>query len=107
MVTFFFYNKLTNEELLKKINIHFEINDGYVLIQNYDIENNILDICDNSINNNVILHGKIVIFDMTLDDVIKQISEIEECKFQKIKYTLETIWPTNVFELASKAYIIY
>ena len=107
MVTFFFYNKLTNEELLKKINIHFKINDGYVLIQNYDSQNNILEISDKSINNNTVLHGKIVIFDMTLEDVIKQINEIEDCKFKKPKYTLETIWPNDVFGSVTHAYIIY
>jgi hypothetical protein len=42
---------------------------------------------------------------MTLDDVIKQISEIEECKFQI--YIKDPFGPTNVFVLASKAYIIY
>jgi hypothetical protein len=107
MVTFFFYNKLTNVELLKKINIHFKINDGYVLIQNYDSQNNILEISDKSINNTTVLHGKIVIFDMTLEDVIKKINEIDECKFKKTKYTLETIWPNDVFGLVTNAYIIY
>jgi hypothetical protein len=110
MVTFFFYNKLTNIELLKKINIHFKINDGYVLIQNYDSEKKILEISDKSINNNTVLHGKIVIFDTTLDDVIKQINqinEIEKCNFEHTKCTLETIWPNDVFGIVSTAYIIY
>jgi len=107
MVSFFFYNKLINEEFLKKINIHFKINDGYVLIQNYDSQNNILEISDVSINNNTVLHGKIVIFDMTLDDVITKINEIEECKFKNTKYTLETIWPNDVFGSVTNAYIIY
>ena len=107
MVTMFFYNKLTNVELLKKINVHFKINDGFVLIQKYDRQKNILEISDKSINNNTELHGKIVIFDMTLDDVIKKINEIDECKFKKTKYTLETIWPTDIFKSVSEAYIIY
>jgi hypothetical protein len=36
MVLFFFYNKLTNIELLKKINTHFEINVGFVLVDEDD-----------------------------------------------------------------------
>jgi hypothetical protein len=107
MVTFFFYNKLTNIELLKKINIQFKINDGYVLIQNYDKQNNILEISNKSIDNNTVLHGKIVIFDMTLEDALNQINKIEECKFKHTKYTLETIWPNDVFGSVTNAYIIY
>jgi hypothetical protein len=93
--------------LLKRINIHFKIEDGYVLIQNYDRQRNILEISDKSINNNTLLHGKIVIFDMTLEDVIKQINEIDECKLKNAKYKLETIWPDDVFGSVVKAYIVY
>jgi hypothetical protein len=107
MVTMFFYDKFTNVELLKKINEHFEINDGFVLMQKYDRQKNILEISDKSINNNTKLNGKIVIFDMTLDDVIKKINEIYEYKIKKTKYTLETIWTTNIFDSVSQAYIIY
>ena len=76
-------------------------------MQNYDSQNNILEISDKSINNNTELHGKIVSFDMILEDVIKKINEIDECKFKKTKYTLETIWSTNIFESVTEAYIIY
>ena len=81
MVLFFFYDKLTNIELIKKINERFEISDGYVLINRYDNINNILEISDNSINNMNILHGKIVSFNMNIEDIIIKINEIEECKF--------------------------
>ena len=93
MVRFFFYNKLTNIELINKINNNFEIYDGYIIIQNYDSENNLLKISDKSLNNNNILYGKIVDFNMKFDDIIKKINEIDECKLEnKIKYTVEEIW---------------
>jgi len=108
MVKLFFYNKLTNLELIKKINIKFEIYDGYILIQNYDIENNLLEICDKSSKNNKLLYGKIVNFNMKLDDIIKKINEIDECKLEnKIKYSLEEIWTNKTFGGTYKAYIIY
>jgi formyltetrahydrofolate synthetase len=109
MVNFFFYNHLTNLDLIKKININFEICDGYIIIQNYDIKNNLLDFIDKSSKNNEILYGKIVNFNMKLDDIIKKINEIDECKLEnKIKYTLEEIWVNPTFEETKhKAYIIY
>jgi hypothetical protein len=42
MTTFFFYKNLLNVELIKKINGNFTIDDGYIIIQSYDSENNIL-----------------------------------------------------------------
>lgn len=108
MVKFFFYNKLTNVELIKRINNNFEIYDGYILIQNYNSEKNLLEISDNSLNNNKLLYGKIVDFNMKLDDIIKKINEIEDCKLEnKIKYSLEQIWTNKTFGGAYKAYIIY
>ena len=107
MVKFFFYNKLTNVELVKRINNNFDIYDGYILIKNYDSENNLLEIDDTSLNNKL-LYGKIVDFNMKLEDVIKKINEIDECKFKnKIIYTLEQIWTNKVFGGTYKAYIIY
>jgi formyltetrahydrofolate synthetase len=97
-----------NLELIKKINQTFEIYDGYIIIQNYDIENNILEISDKSVNNNKILYGKIVNFNMKLDDIIKKINDIEECKLEnKVKYSLEEIWTNKNVGGTYKAYIIY
>jgi hypothetical protein len=45
---------------------------------------------------------------MKLDDIIKKINEIEECKVKnKNKYKLETIWANKTFGGTYKAYIIY
>jgi hypothetical protein len=107
MVKFFFYNKFTNIEVIKKITTNFQIFDGYIIIQNYDPENDILEISNNSINNNKLLYGKIVNFYMKFDDIIKKISEIEECKINnKIKYTVKTMWVNKQFGGTYKAYII-
>lgn len=108
MVLFFFYNKLTNIDLIKKINNIYEINDGYILIKNMDIDNNILNICDQAINNNQLLSGKLVRFDMSINDAIKKINGIDECKIEnKIKYTLKSIWANKTSGGVYKAYIIF
>ena len=108
MVRFFFYNKLTNVEVIKKINNSFEICDGYIIIQNYDSKNNLLEINEKPSYNNKLLYGKIVNFNMKLDDILQKINEIEECKLDnKIHYTVETIWTNKTFGQTYKAYIIY
>ena len=79
MVLFFFYNKLTDIELIKKISNNFEISDGYIIMKNYDSENNILEISGKSANNDKLLYGKIVSFHMPLEDIVNKINEIEDC----------------------------
>lgn len=107
MVRFFFYNKLTNIELIKKISNNFEIYDGYIIKENNDMINNILEVNDKSLSNDKLLYGKIVDFNMKIYDIINKINEIEECRLDKIKYTVETILINGIYGGISKAYIIY
>ena len=108
MTKFFFYNKLTNIDVIKKISNNFDINDGYIIIKNYDIENNLLEISDESKNNNQILYGKIVNFYMKLEDILKKINELEECKLEnRTKYTLEKIFANKSGGGIHSTYIIY
>ena len=78
MVNFFFYKKLTDIKLINNINSEFEIDEGTILVQKYDTENNILEISDNIENNTFLLHGKIVTFNMKFEDIIKKINEMKE-----------------------------
>jgi hypothetical protein len=106
MVQFFFYNNLTNPAFIKNINVNFEIDDGHILIHSY--VNNILEISDYSINNNYILQGKIVNFNMKIEDIIMKINEIKECRItNKIKYTIDTIQVNKHCGCQDKMYIIY
>uniref|UniRef100_A0A6C0LJW1 Uncharacterized protein n=1 Tax=viral metagenome TaxID=1070528 RepID=A0A6C0LJW1_9ZZZZ len=108
MTSFFFYNKLTNVDLIKQINTCFEICDGFIIIHKYDRENNVLEISDDSLNNNKTLTGKIVTFNMGLNDIIKKIGEIEEVKTNNNpKCTLKTIWVNKPLGGKCKTYIIY
>ena len=109
MTTFFFYKNLTNVEFIKKINHNFTINDGYTIIQSYDSENNILVIDDKIENKNTILHGKIVTFDMKLEDILTKINNIKECNFlnKNSNYKLDNIWVNKITGGGYKSYIIY
>lgn len=109
MVYIFFYNKLTKIELINKINIKYDIYDGIISVKNYNKEKYILEISDNKEENNIILPGKIVYFDMNISDIIKKINNIEEVNFKNngSTYTLTLI---NAFKLNSdlcQTYIIY
>ena len=112
MVLFFFYNYLTDVELIKKINDYFEISDGYIIIQNDDSETNSFEISNKTINTKL-LYGKIVHFNVKLNDVINKMNEMEECKLEKsITYKLTTIWARIIntdktFGGISNTYIIY
>ena len=111
MVLFFFYDKFINIELLNKINDNFDMADGYIIIQNYDSDNNILEISDEPVNNNKILYGKIVSFDAKLDFVVSKMNHIEEFKFKNdsrdAKYKLDAVWVNKKLGGVYKAFIIY
>ena len=85
MEIFFFYKYLTDENLINKINNNYEIQDGYVIINKNENETD----C----NNCTLLYGKIVFFNMTIDNILKKINTIEECKrgSNNRKYTIERI----------------
>jgi hypothetical protein len=94
MISFFFYNKLKNPELIYKIQKDVVITDGYIKCK--------------EINDDEILYGKIVDFTLNLEDIIKKINSIEECKTTKTKYTLKkVIGYTIMTESTRELYIIY
>jgi hypothetical protein len=108
MVYFFFYNKLTNIELIKRINEKFEWIEGSIYIKNYSKEPHLLELDDIYIENNKIqLNGIIVNFNMCLEDIIFKINQIEECKLNKCKYSLSKVLAFNKLGGTFISYIIY
>jgi hypothetical protein len=93
MISFFFYNKLKNPELIYKIQKNVVITEGYIKCK--------------EINDDEILYGKIVDFTLNLEDVIKKINTIEECKTTKTKYTLKKIIGYTMTDSTRELYIIY
>ena len=108
MVIFFFYKYLTSERLIKQISENFEICDGHVNIHNYDNVQNRLEFDRDPSNNSMILHGKIVTFNMKLCDVMNKIHDIRECRFKnRPTYTMETILAYRPNGDICDAYIVY
>jgi len=93
MISFFFYNKLKNPELIYKIQKNVVITEGYIKCK--------------EINDDEILYGKIVDFTLNLEDIIKKINTIEECKTTKTKYTLKKVIGYTMTESTRELYIIY
>jgi hypothetical protein len=93
MIYFFFYNHLFNLDLINKLSPFYTIEEGFVLINNFNKENDILVIDDNSINNNIKLKGKFVSFPMSsLSNIIDKLSKINEIKYKnRESYKLKTI----------------
>lgn len=96
MISFFFYNKLTNPDLISKINTVYEICDGFINVKIHNVNDNSIDIDDDQLNNAVQLAGKIVSFDMRISAIIKRIHELEEIHSDnRTKFTLKSVLATN------------
>ena len=96
MISFFFYNKLTNPDLISQINPVYEINDGFINVKIHNANDNSIEIDDDPANNSIQLSGKIVKFDMRISAIIQKIHELEEIHSDnRTKYTLKSILATN------------
>ncbi len=104
MVFVFFYDKFNKIEIIEKIKLDYEYYAGHAIVQKYDKESDIIEISDNLIGNTVLLFGKIVNFDMKIEDVMKKIHILDEFKFKK--YTFETVWASKTGGQVKRVYII-
>jgi hypothetical protein len=96
MISFFFYDKLTNPDLISKINTVYEISDGFINVKTHNTNENTMDIDDDPANNSIQLAGKIVSFDMRISAIIQKIHEFKEIHSEnRTKYTLKSVLATN------------
>lgn len=82
MVYLFFYNILMCDKLIKNIDYKSVSTNAYILIEDYDKNNNII-INNNSRFNNKILNGKLVNFNIELKNILEKINNIFEYKIIK------------------------
>jgi hypothetical protein len=104
MVFVFFYGKFNKIQIIEQIKSNYESYAAHVIVQKYDKENDIIEISDKLIGNTVLLFGKIVNFDMKIEDVMKKIYSLDEFKFKK--YKLETVWANTIGGQVKRVYII-
>lgn len=108
MVYLFFYNVLICDKLIKNIDYKSISNDAYILIEDYDKNNNII-INNNSNFNNKILNGKLVSFNIDLKNILEKINNIFEYKIVKNenkKYKIDEIFVSTHNNGVIKSYII-
>jgi len=114
-VQFFFYNYLLDINLLNKINENIKIIPSYILVDNYNKENNILIISNKDSINKQILKGIVVQFDITLGKILekinaifKKINKIDPIKYKNIDIYKIDIVNANIYkDDTTTAYIIY
>ena len=96
MISFFFYNKLTNPDLISQINTVYEISDGFINVKTHNTTDDSIEIDDDPANNTIQLNGKIVSFDMRISAIIKKIHELEGIHSDnRTIFTLKSVIATN------------
>ena len=100
MSIFFFYNNLKDTRLINLISSNYTITDGFIYINSYI--NNKLDIK----GNNEQLNGKIVYFNLQLEQILEKINNIHYIH-NYYKYTIEKINVNKLDNSVESAYIIY
>ena len=95
MVFFFFYGTVAHH-----IAKNHETKDGYVLVHQYDPLSERFEIKDTS-ENNLLLHGKIVQFNMKQEEVVKKIKET--WGYEEI----QSVWCSQKTGGVYKACIVY
>lgn len=100
MSIFFFYNNFKDTQLIDLISTNYRITNGYINIKSY--KNNKLDIK----GNNEQLYGKIVYFNLQLEQILMKINNIRNVH-KNMRYTIEKIECYKLDNSVESAYIIY
>ena len=94
MVFVFFYGKLNNVELIKQLDKDSQFYNGYVTVQKYDKENDILEISNKTTYNSQLLYGKVVKINMDIYEIIEKLNKNQEYRFNKNNF--DTIWASSL-----------
>ena len=107
MVNFFFYNKLKNIKFLNELNLDYNFNNAYCLVENYDLSNNF--VCLG--NQKRKLKGKIVNFNTNMWNVVNKIIKLYNSNkndYLNSQYKIEEIFTFNTLtQQRNKAWIIH
>jgi len=101
---FFFYHKLKNIELVKKLDPQCDCRDGRVLIEDFDEQSGRL-----HLGNNTLLSGKLVTFNHSLSTILDKINDIHPMISidNKPSYEISKILVDQGVFGACEAYIIH
>jgi hypothetical protein len=106
---FFFYNKMTTNEMISRINTDYTLEDAYVYVDMYDKINQRFSFKENNYNSNKIkINGKLCCFNLSLIEILKKLNNIDEIKTTNYTYTVEQIKIKKTSDNTEiKPYIIY
>lgn len=101
MTSIFFYHFLKNEQLIKKLDIPYTMENGVALVENYDKHTGQI-----ILGNQMQIEGKFVTFHCNLENILEKINSIAPLvSLQNTKYEVTNI-PVNVNHIVKNAYII-
>ena len=101
MTSIFFYHFLKNEQLIKKLDIPYTMENGVALVENYNKETGEITLGDREQ-----IEGKFVTFQSNLENILKKINSISYLvSLNKTKYEVTNIF-VNVNNTVKKGYII-
>lgn len=101
MTSIFFYHFLKNEQLIKKLDIPYTMENGVALVENYNKETGEI-----ILGNSKQIEGKFVTFQSNLENILKKINSISYLvSLNKTKYEVTNIF-VNVNNTVKKGYII-
>ena len=101
MTSIFFYHFLKNEQLIKKLDIPYTMENGVALVENYNKETGEITLGDREQ-----IEGKFVTFQSNLENILKKINSISYLvSLNKTKYEVTNIF-VNVNNTVKKRYII-
>lgn len=101
MTSIFFYHFLKNEQLIKKLDIPYTMENGIALVENYNNETGEI-----TLGNRKQIEGKFVTFQSNLENILKKINSISYLvSLNKTKYEVTDIF-VNVNNSVKKGYII-
>jgi hypothetical protein len=103
-IIFFFYNKLYSIKLIESIINYNFIEEGYIKIESFNVNTNELIFGDN----NKILKGFIVfISSHNFENILLTLNNIDDIKYNKLKYKINIVDAYSFNNIVYKAYIIY
>ena len=101
MTSIFFYHFLKNEQLIKKLDIPYTMENGVALVENYNKETGEITLGDREQ-----IEGKFVTFQSNLENILNKINSISYLvSLNKTKYEVTNIF-VNVNNTVKKGYII-
>ena len=107
MIKVFFYFNFTNTNLMNQITKDYIVTNGKINIELYDSKKNKFKINKDPTKNNSILNGKLYYLNLSLNELIKKLSIINNIQIkERSKYEIDTISVITNNGIEKNVYII-